>query len=302
MDLFKAMDSFVRVARTGSFTVAAAQTGVSRAIVSKHIKDLEDYLGARLLYRTTRRIGLTEIGLQHFTFCVRTFDDLEREREYATAQQNEPRGEIRLMAPKSFGNQFLAPLVAEFVKRHEGIKVVMLLSDDSPAGLNLIENGVDLAIRLSETSTLSMVGRRIGSLRLRLCATPSYLNAQGTPRRPIDLKRHDCVLHLKYFPEGDWRFAKAGRATQIKVTGRFSANSSLAVRAAALRGLGIALLPDYCVDEDLADGSLVEILPDYRLPDHPIYALYPHQRLLTAKVRLLLDFLIERFSATKKGR
>jgi DNA-binding transcriptional LysR family regulator len=242
---------------------------------------------------------LTEIGLQHFTFCVKTLSDIENERELATRHQTEPRGEIRLLAPKSFGNQFLAPLVAEFVGRHEGIKISMLLSDDSPAGLDLIENGVDLAIRISEISNLSMIGRRIGSLHLKLCASPAYLGARGIPHKPIDLKQHDCVLHLKYFPDGDWCFAKAGRSTRVKVTGRFSANSSLAVRAAALQGLGIALLPDYCVTGNLLDGSLRQVLPDYQLPDHPIYALYPHQRLLTAKVRLLLDFLIERFSETQ---
>jgi DNA-binding transcriptional LysR family regulator len=296
MDLFKSMDSFVRVARTGSFTLAAAQIGASRAIVSKHVKDLEDHLRARLLYRTTRRLSLTEIGLKHYAFCARILEELEVEHEEATLLQREPRGEIRLMAPKSFGNQFLAPIVAEFVERHEGIKISMLLSDDSPAGLNLIENGVDLAIRLSESSALSMVGRRIGSLNWLLCAAPEFLAKAGMPRKPKDLERFDCLLHLKYLPEGEWQFTRAGRTVAVKVAGRFAANSSLAVRAAALRGLGIALLPAYCVEDDLADGSLTDVLPGYRLPAQPIFAFYPHQRLVTAKVRLLLDFFVERFA------
>jgi DNA-binding transcriptional LysR family regulator len=300
------MDSFVRVARTGSFTLAAAQIGASRAIVSKHIKDLEDHLRARLLYRTTRRLSLTEIGLKHYAFCARILEELETEHEAATSLQREPRGEIRLMAPKSFGNEFLAHLVAEFVERHDGIKVSMLLSDDSPAGINLIENGVDLAIRLSETPALSMVGRRIGSLDWLLCASPGYLAAKGMPHKPADLERHDCLLHLKYLPEGEWLFSRGQRTFTTKVAGRFNANSSLAVRAGALRGLGIAPLPAYCVEDDLARETLVKVLPGYRLPAQPIFAFYPHQRLVTAKVRLLLDFFIERFTgratATTKAR
>lgn len=306
MDLFKSMESFVRVAQAGSFSAAAIQLSASRAIVSKHIKDLEDHLGARLLYRTTRRLSLTEIGFKHFTFCARVLKEMRAEHEETKLLQHKPRGEIKLMAPKSFGNEHLAPIIAEFVERHDGIKVAMLLSDDSPGGMNLIENGVDLAIRLSEVPSSSMVARRIGSLRWVLCAAPSYLKARGIPRLPDDLTAHDCLLHLKYFPEGEWCLTEATREWSIKVSGRFAANSSLALRAGALGRLGIAPLPLFSIEDELRTRRLVEVLGDYRLPIQPIFALYPQQRLLTAKVRLLLDFLVERFSgptpAVRKSR
>lgn len=298
MDLFKAMESFARVAKVGSFTGAAGQLGASRAILSKHIKDLEEHLGVRLLYRTTRRLSLTEIGLKYYAFCTRILEELQTEHEQATQLQSEPRGEIRLMAPKSFGNQSLATMIADFVTEHRQIAVSLLLTDDSSSGLNLIGNGVDLAIRLSEAEASTMVVRRIGSLRWILCASPTYLAARGCPRKPADLQRHECLLHLKYLPEGVWRLTRSGGEFTVKVSGRFSANSSLAIRAGALRGLGVAPLPAYCVDDDLAAGRLVEILGKHRLPLQPVFVLYPHQRLLSAKVRLLIDYLAARFNET----
>ncbi|MFN4281632.1 MAG: LysR substrate-binding domain-containing protein [Alphaproteobacteria bacterium] len=297
MDLLRSMESFVGVVKAGSFAGAAAQLSMSRAIISKHIKDLEDHLGARLLYRTTRRLSLTEIGLRHYAFSVRILEELQAEHEQAAQLQGEPRGEIKLMAPKSFGNQFLATIIADFIACHPQISVSMLLSDDAPSGLNLIDNGVDLAIRLTEATTSSMIIRRVGTLRWLLCAAPIYLSKQGRPRKPAELAQHDCLLHLKYLPEGIWRLTKAGRETAVRVMGRFSANSSLAVRAGTLRGLGIAALPAYCVGEDLTEGRLVEVLSDHRLPPQPVFAIYPQQRLLPAKVRLLLDYLADRFES-----
>lgn len=295
MDRLKTMESFVRVVKAGSFAGAGTQLGVSRAIISKHLQDLEDYLGARLFHRTTRRLSLTEIGLEYYGFCTRILDEMESEREDVTQLQREPRGTIKLMAPKSFGNLHIGPAIADFIGRYPEVHVSMLLSDDSLNSYDLVDNGIDLAIRLSPVTESSAVARRIGMLRWVLCSSPKYLKAHGTPRHPDDLARHNCLVHLKSSPDSVWRFKGPRGEATIKVAGSLSANSSLALRAGVKSGLGIALLPAYCIGPDLKSGNLIEVMTGYHLPERPVFALYPHRRHLPHKVRLLIDFLAERF-------
>lgn len=299
MDLYKSMDSFARVAKARSFAGAAEGLGVSRAIMSKHIKDLEDHLGVRLLHRTTRRLSLTEIGLRYYAFCTQVLEQIGAQHEEVTQLQNAARGEIKLLAPKSFGNLHLATLIADFVATHDQIKVSMLLTDDSFNSLNMIDNGIDLAIRVTEIGDSSIVTRRIGSLRWLLCAAPEYLSANGTPRKPEDLAGHNCLAHLKYLADGMLHLKGPSGSRTVKLVGRFSANSSLALRAGALRGLGVALLPAYCVQEDIENGRLVRVLSRYAVPAQPVFALYPHQRFVPAKVRLLISHLADRLAVAK---
>ncbi|HEY7383125.1 MAG TPA: LysR family transcriptional regulator [Beijerinckiaceae bacterium] len=296
MDLFKAMESFVRTARAGSFARAASQSGMSRAIVSKHIQDLEDYLGARLFHRTTRRLSLTEVGREYQTFCARLLDDMAEQREAVRKLQQTACGSIKLMAPKSFGNIHLSAAIAEFVEKFPGIHVSMLLADDPKNSHHLVENGLDLAVRLSPISDSSLVSRRIGSLRWLLCCSPGYIERSGAPAGPEDLVQHNCLLHLRTNPDNAWTLSGPRGDVVVEVGGSFAANSSLALRSAALRGLGIAFLPAYCVSSDLASGRLVEVLRAYPVAPRAVYLLYPHRRHLPAKVRLLIDFLVERFS------
>ena len=295
MDRLKTMDSFVRVVRAGSFAAAATQLGVSRAIVSRHLQDLEDYLGARLFNRTTRRLGLTATGSEYYGFCVRVLDEMEAHRGSASRLQREPRGTIKVMAPKSFGNLHIGPAVADFIARYPEVHVALLLSDDSLNTYDLIESGFDLAIRLSPVAESSVISRRIGLLRWILCSSPDYLARHGAPRSPHDLVRHNCLVHLRSTPDSVWRLRGRGGEAAVKVSGSMSANSSLALSAGALRGLGIALLPAYCIQPDLEAGRLVEVLPAYHLPERPIFALYPHRRNQPHAVRLLIDFLAARF-------
>ena len=295
MDVLKTMDSFVRVVRTGSFAAAAEQLGVSRAIISKHIQFLEEHLGARLLNRSTRRLSLTEIGTSYHQFCLRIFAQIEEQRAAVASLQNEPRGTLRVMAPKSFGNLYIGSVIADFVARYPDIKVSLLLQDGSVSSRDLIDNGVDLAIRLSPVADSSTIVKQIGSSRWLLCATPGYLTARGRPRTPGDLLHHNCLVHLKSSPDNVWTLEGPCGAERLKVDGSFAANSALAVRAAALKGLGIAMLPLYSISEDLAEGALVQVLQDFLGPERPIVALYPHRPLLLTKVRLLVDFLCERF-------
>lgn len=299
MDLYKSMESFTRVAKAGSFAGAAESLGVSRAIMSKHIKDLEDQLGVRLLHRTTRRLSLTEIGLRYYAFCTEVLDQIGAQHDEIGQLQHAARGEIKLLAPKSFGNLHLATLVADFVAEHEEIKVSMLLTDDTFSASNMIDNGIDLAIRVTRTADSTIVIKRIGSLSWLLCASPDYLAANGTPVRPGDLQQHQCLAHLKYLSDGALHLKGPKGARRVRLAGRFSANSSLALRAGAVRGLGVALLPAYCVERDIARGRLVRVLSDYTISAQPVFALYPHPRYVPLKVRLLIDYLADRLAARK---
>jgi DNA-binding transcriptional LysR family regulator len=296
MDVLKTMDSFVRVVGAGSFAAAAKQLGVSRAIVSKHIQSLEVHLGARLLNRSTRRLSLTEIGRSHHAFCVRILGQIEEQKAAVASLQNEPRGTLRVMAPKSFGNLYVGSAISDFVARYPQIKVSLLLQDATPNNCDLIDSGVDLAIRLSPVADSSSIARQIGSSRWLLCATPGYLAAHGEPRTPNDLLQHNCLVHTKSAPDNVWSLEGPHGIAQVTVEGSFAANSALALRAAALKGLGIAMLPLYSISADLAARHLVQVLPEFLGPERPIIALYPHRPLLLAKVRLLVDFLSERFN------
>lgn len=266
MDRLKTMESFVRVVRTGSFAAAAAQLGVSRAIVSRHLQDLEDYLGARLFNRTTRRLGLTTTGSEFYRFCVRILDEMEAQRSTASRLRHEPCGRIKLMAPKSFGNLHLGPAVADFIAEYPDVHVELLLTDDSLNTYDLIENGFDLAIRLSPVADSSVITRRIGHLRWILCSSPDYLARHGAPLSASDLAHHNCLVHLRSTPDSVWRLRGPNGEVAVKVSGSMAANSSLALSAGVLRGLGIALLPVYCIKPDLDAGRLVEVLPDYHWP------------------------------------
>jgi DNA-binding transcriptional LysR family regulator len=296
MDLLKAMDSFVRVVRAGSFSGAAEQLGVSRAIVSKHVQFLEEHLAARLLNRSTRRLSLTEIGAVHHKFCVGILSQIEDERAAVTRLQSKPHGMLKVMAPKSFGNLLVAPAVADFIRDYPDLQVSLLLSDGALGNYDLIDHGFDVAVRLAPATESSLIARRIGATRWIMCAAPAYLAARGRPETPERLVEHNCLVHLKCAPDSVWMLEGPRGKKLVKVSGSFTANSSLAVRAAALQNLGIALLPIYSVAADIAAGRLIEVMPAYLGPERPIFALYAHRRLLPMKVRLLVDFLAERFS------
>jgi DNA-binding transcriptional LysR family regulator len=290
------MESFVRAARSGSFAAAAAQSDMSRAIIGRHIQDLENHLGVRLFYRTTRRLTLTEAGAEYQIFCDRLLDEIAEQHETLGQLQQTMRGALKIMAPKSFGNIHLSPTIAEFSERHPQIDVSLILADDPMNSRYIVENGLDLAIRLSPAPDSSIVTRRIGFLHWQLCATHGYLQAHGTPHVPSDLLAHNCLVHLRTTPDKFWCLRGPNGETPVKVGGSFAANSSLALRSGVLRGLGIALLPSYCISADLASGRLVKVLPDYHFEPRPVFLLYHNRRHLPTKVRLLIDFLVDRFS------
>jgi DNA-binding transcriptional LysR family regulator len=297
MDTLKAMEMFASVAKARSFAVAADQLGVSPSAVTKHVMQLESHLGVRLINRTTRQVGLTETGRDYNEFCIRFLADL-REKEETLAQENgEARGTLKMLAPKSFGSLHLGKIVSDFTSSNPEISVSLFLSDASLGAFDFVESGFDLALRLTAPSESSLTVRRIGTARWVLCASPRALKDRGVPRSPKDLASYPILLHSRsraLDPSATWRLTNAGRTTPVAVTGSITSNSVMVLCAAAVEGKGIALLPTYCLGDDIESGRLVQILERYRVPDEEISILFPHRTLLPAKSRLFIDFMAER--------
>jgi DNA-binding transcriptional LysR family regulator len=292
MDRLRAMETFTRVVRAGSFSAAASQLGVSRTIVSKHVSQLENLLGVRLLNRTTRRVSLTESGTAYYEFCARIINDVEEAELSVTKLHKEPRGALKVLAPKTFGVLHVTPIVNAFSKRYPDIRITLILSDNF---VDLIDNGFDLAIKLGDLGDSSLVARRLGTTRLVPCASPDYLVEHGTPQTPQELEKHNCIIHVNQTRDGIWRFRGPAGDVSVKIGGGPLGNSVLFLRRAAAEGLGIALLPEIDILDELAAGRLVTLLNEYATAEYPIHAVYPHNRHLAAKVRTFVDSLVEGF-------
>lgn len=298
MDTLKAMEIYVHVGGALSYTAAAEKLGISRANVTKYVMQLEQHLGARLLNRTTRRVSLTEVGQDYYEFCRQILGRIQDKEATISGLQAEAKGEIKMMVPKSFGSLYMGPLAGDFQRQHADIRLSLFMADVSLSAIDLIENGFDLAIRLTSQADSSIIARHIATTRWVLCAAPAFVKGEGRPRHMRDLKSLPCLMHSRStaMPSSAvWKFQGPTRAASVKVTGPLTANSVMALRAAALDGLGVALLPTYCIGRDLADKSLVELLPRYRGPEEQISVLFPHRKFLPAKSRLFIDFLADRF-------
>jgi DNA-binding transcriptional LysR family regulator len=287
------MESFVRVTRSGSFTIAANQLGLSRALVSRHVSDLEAHLGTRLLNRSTRSLNLTEEGRSYLDFCEQILRQIENSERAIVRTRTEPVGTLKLVAPKSFGTLHLADAIVAFAKVQPRLRVSLILEDVSfRRSYDFVERGLDLALRISSLRHSSVVEQEIGRLDWVVCASPDYLSREGRPGTPAKLAEHACLVHLNVAANDRiWRFESAKRPVSVKVHGAFFSNSALALRKAALASLGIALLPRYCVADDLAAGTLVALLPRYKVPQRPLLAVYPRTSALPQKVEIFIEFL-----------
>jgi len=295
MDRFVAMQVFTRVVEHASFAKAAERLGISTSACSRHVADLEAHLDSRLLNRTTRRLSLTESGQAFFERCVQVLTDLEEAEQAATASAARPRGTLKLTCSVSFGVRHVAPLVAAFAAHHPEMRFDVQLSDRF---VDLVEEGFDLALRIGESPAQNLIARKLGETCLVPCAAPSYLHAHGAPETPAELAAHACLTY-EYLPQRNtWRFRdQAGGEHAVRVAGPMHANNGEMLAAAAAEGIGIALEPDFIVAADLAAGRLARILKDYAPTPTGIYAVYPSRRHLSAKVRVFVDFLAERFAA-----
>lgn len=292
MDRLAATEAFVRVAERGGFTAAAEALGISRAMVSKHVQDLEQHLGARLLNRTTRRISLTEAGRIYLERGAQLLADLAETEEAVGALHTEPRGRLRVNAPMSFGALHLGEAIAGYLEAHQAVTIELTLNDRV---VDLVEEGYDVAIRIAALNDSSLIARRLAPSRMVVCASPGYLARHGRPEAPQDLGGHNCLEYSYGANRGEWQFERPDGAVSVRVGGRMRANNGDALRAAALCGCGVVLIPTFIVGDDLRDRRLTPLLCDYRIPDASIYAVYPPGRQLSAKVRSFIDFLLPRF-------
>jgi len=296
MDRFKTIDSFVRVASMGSFSAAAKQLGMSRALVSLHVTDLEKRLGVRLLNRTTRALTLTEPGTRYLDFCQRLLGEMSEQEASLAQLQKEPRGSLKVTAPKSFGTLHLADALVGFSAKYPDIQVSLTLEDYSFRPHDFVDHGFDVAVRLGDLPDSTLIARKIATLQWVICAAPKYLKERGEPKRPADLGKHRCLAHVNLEPnDRTWRLHDADHLISVKISGGFSSNSALVLRKAALSGLGIGYLPQYCIDGDLKAGALRQLLPGYSPPHRPIYVVYPPAAQTPERVRTFVDFLAEWF-------
>ncbi len=275
---------FVQVAETESFTKASKNLEISTAQVSRQIGRLEKRLKVKLFYRTTRKVSLTQEGQVFYQHCRSVLDGLNAAERAITHLNSKPQGKIKLTAPVTFGERHILPLVNDFVLKYPAIEVDANLTNQQ---LDLVHEGCDLAIRIGQLHDSTMMAKKLTSRTSFVCASPAYLRLYGTPHSLSELHNHNCLQGSQEF----WHFIEAGKERNIRIRGRIRVNSGFCLADAALKGLGIVQLPDFYVNEHLASGDLVSILDKYRISAEDIWALYPHNRYLSPKISLLIDYL-----------
>jgi DNA-binding transcriptional LysR family regulator len=292
MDQLDAMRLFVRVADLGSFAAVAQQMDVARSVVTRKVAALEAHLGVKLIARSTRRLNLTAAGAGYLEKCREILRLLEAAETDIAEDRQAPRGTIRIGLPLIFGVRHLAPLLLDFCALHPGVDLDMDFSDRR---INLIEEGVDLSVRITDRLGQREVARRLGSGRMVVVASPDYLARHGEPKHPADLAGHECLSYT-FSDNAAWQFQVDGQLRSFPVHGRLQANNGDVLLGAAVQGLGIAREPLFIVGPALAAGKVREILTDYPIPDLGIYAVLPGNRHIPHRVRALVDFLAERMA------
>ena len=288
MDKVQEMSSFVAVVDAGSFVKAADATGLSKAAVSRHVGELEQRLGTRLLQRTTRRLFVTAEGVAFYSRCKELLVAIEEAESELSATGSEASGQIRVNAPLTFGVLHLAPLWGRFMDQNPRVSLDVTLADRV---VDLIEEGYDVAVRISTMPSSTLVSRKLAATRLFLCASPAYLKQRGIPRHPQELSAHRVIAYSYLTTRDEWQFTGPQGAASVRVRACMHTNNGDTCRLAALDGQGIVLQPDFLVREDLRRGTLVELMPDYRAMELGIYAVYPSRKYLPLKIRRLVDFL-----------
>jgi DNA-binding transcriptional LysR family regulator len=290
VDLLNAMDVFNRVARLESFSAAARDLGMSKTAVSRHISDLENALGVRLLNRTTRRMSLTEAGQAYISRSSVILSDIQELQNAVQNLHSQPEGLLRVTSAMTFGHCALAPVIANFLSEYPKINIQLDLTNRF---VDIVEEGFDLAIRVADLQDSSLISRSLVPVKRYTCASPAYIERWGEPAIPSELELHACVIFPADGEQVRWQFANADGEHNVAVSGRLHVNSMEAAAQAVRDGVGISVLPDYAVRHYLASGEIQHVLTEYDIKGgHQIYALYPHRHHLSAKVRVFIDYLL----------
>lgn len=286
---------FATVVAQRSFSAAATELGVSKSVVSKHVSALEASLGSKLLNRTTRSLTLTDSGRALYEHAARIAEEYEQSKAAVSRLSAEPAGTLRMTAPTSFATHHIAPFMPEFLRRYPKLAVELILDDNI---VNLAAEALDLGVRIAQEAAPNLVARRLASIRRVIVASPAYLNRNRRPAHPRQLTEHNCLYYPLLTPEQRWHFRRAGKTESVAISGNLRVNSSEALHQAALAGLGIVSLPTFIVGDDIQSGRLRPLLGQWELNTSAVYAMYLPTRHLAPKVRVLIDFLLQKFGPT----
>ena len=292
MDRIEAMNIFLTVVETGSFTATADRLDLSRPMVTRAVALVEEWFNARLLQRTTRRVSLTSAGERALAHCQKMLALATEIEQEVLAQQGELQGSLRIASNSSFGSTHLLLAIKDFLQRHPKLNIQLQLSDQS---VNLIDERIDLAIRFTNQPDPNLIARPLATCHSLLVASPEYLAQKGVPQTPQDLADHIYLAHAN-INRKEWKFYQNDREISLELTSQFTTNDTSALLNLTLAGGGIAMLPKYLLNEHLASQQLVSILTDWQLPTYQIYALYSSRHKLPLTIRTLVDFLVERFN------
>jgi DNA-binding transcriptional LysR family regulator len=299
MDTLTRMRAFIDVVEAEGFSAAARKIGRSKALLSKYVRELEDDLGALLLNRTTRQFSLTEAGHTYFKRASEIVREIDSLADTVRESSSDVKGRIKLSAPRTFADAPIGQSLIDFALAHPDIVLDIHLDDRF---VDLVEEGFDLAIRISRLENSSLIARKLAPFSVRLCATPELVARIGAPQRPRDLAHLPCIIDTNGRWLSSWPFkGDEGEVISVQVSGPIEVNSPLAARAAALSGLGFTILPDFIAAPDIAAGRLQTFLDDHLLTGGGIFAVYPHRRYLPAKVRVFVDFLVQWFRQRSDG-
>ncbi len=287
------MVTFARVVKAGSFAGAARRLKVSTSVTSKHVAKLERSLGVRLLNRSTRKLSLTEAGAAYYEHCARIVEEVESSKRAVAQLQATPRGLLRVTAPITFANSRLGAVLPDFFRRYPEVQLELNASNRV---VDLAEEGYDVAIRIVRSLPPNVVARQLRPVRWHLCATPKYLEREGTPVHPSGLTRHNCLIFPTLLQNGVWHFTRDKDRIEVAVHGNLQANTVETLHDLVLADAGITLLPGYIAGEDIRDGKLVPILTDWEIEAGAhLYVVYMPTRHMAPKMRVFVDFLVERF-------
>ena len=289
MDKLTLMRSFRAVVETGSFTAAGKRMARTKAMISRQINELETDLNIRLINRTTRKLSITEIGQSYYQQCCRLLDDLDEVENALQRGHSQAKGLLRINAPQTFGELYLIDAINAFIETYPEVKIDLQLNDRY---VDIVEEGFDLGIRIAHLNDSSLIARKLGSIRIIVCASGEYLRHNASPETPADLAQHTCIVDSNVNQKTVWPFTNGER---IAVNGILQANSAVAVRKAILAGLGIGRCPSFAIQDDINSGRLIPLLDNYEPEARDLCAIYPHRKHLAAKVRLFVDFIADYF-------
>jgi DNA-binding transcriptional LysR family regulator len=291
MDKLTLMEIFVRIVETGSFSAVAREAGMTQPTVSKQMTALERGLKTRLLHRSTRSLSLTEAGAAYYERCRQIIDQVRAAETSLGALQGSLGGTLSVNSSVAFGQMFLSRLMLDFQALHPEVSALLTLNDRY---IDLVEEGIDVAVRFGRLNDSSLVARRLAGSPVAVVASPSYLERRGVPQHPNELTQHHC-LHYTYLSTGnEWVFPAPGGEIRVRIAGRFRTNNGYALRDAMLSGHGLAVMPLVFIQEELTRGAAVPVLQDFTAPPLPVNAVYPSGRFVSAKVRAFVDYLQER--------